>query len=62
MSFSSRAPTPGWTLDWLKHGVLIGGPSIAVDPSGQVLVESTDGVCNQTGCVLTVRKMQREAG
>jgi len=27
-----------------EHGVLIGGPSVAVDPSGQVLLETTDRI------------------
>lgn len=27
-----------------EHGVLLGGPSIAVDPAGQVLLETTDAV------------------
>jgi len=27
-----------------EHGVLLGGPSVAVDPSGQVLLETTDRI------------------
>ena len=34
-------PTP-------ENGVLLGGPSFAVDPNGDVLVESTDPVCTFT--------------
>ena len=30
------------TRPWPEQGVLIGGPSVAVDPSGNVLVETTD--------------------
>ena len=31
-----------------EEGVLLGGPSFAVDPNGEVLVESTDPVCTFT--------------
>jgi predicted amidohydrolase len=39
-----------------EHGVLIGGPSVVVDPNGQVLVETTDTLALVTLDAAAVRK------
>jgi len=48
------------TRPWPEDGVLIGGPSVAVDPSGNVLLETTDTVALVTLDAVVVRKARSE--
>ncbi len=48
------------TRPWPEDGVLIGGPSVAIDPSGHVLVETTDTVALVTLDEAAVRKARKD--
>jgi predicted amidohydrolase len=45
---------------WPEDGVLIGGPSVAIDPNGNVLAETTDTVALVTLDVAAVRKARKK--
>jgi predicted amidohydrolase len=45
---------------WPEDGVLLGGPSVAIDPNGNVLVETTDTVALVTLEEAIVRKARKD--